>query len=264
MRSYRVNPARRTRLESATVAQFVEEGEARTNRFGPLVARLFFLLVALVCLISGYLLSNDGQFRVRHVEVRGAYFLDQATVTLQIGALGLPIWSVSADATKARVLALGVPRDATVTFRLPDTVVVSLRERTSVYSWIVGPTTYAVSGDGVILGPSDGVGSRVTIADLDGASVHLGDRLDPATLREADYFANNLPRFIGVPSVAAEYSRATGLALHLANGIEIVPGDDQFLADKLTAIAEVWSTALAQSPRPRVIDVQVPTRPIIR
>jgi cell division septal protein FtsQ len=254
---------RRSRLESAASASQAERSGVEASRIASYAARLFFLVVALACVSGGYWLVGDPRFRVRQVEVRGAYFLDRDSVAQQTGVLGLPIWSVSVDTARARVLALGVARDATVSFRTPDTVVVSLRERTSVYAWVVGPATYGVSEDGVILGPSDGVGQRVAIADLDAAAIHPGDRVDPAILREADYFATNLPRFIGVSSVAAEYSRANGLVLHLASGIEITPGDDQRLSDKLMAIAEIWPAALTQLPRPRVIDVQVPARPVI-
>jgi hypothetical protein len=163
-----------------------------------------------------------------------------------------------------RVLGLGVPRDATISYRLPNVVVVAVRERTMEYGWKVGDTTLGVSDDGVILGPTTDTIPRLVVEDRRAIVVRPGDRIDPTVLREADYLALNVPRLISTPSMTIDYADDLGVVVAVPKQATIVIGDDHLLDQKLAALSPVWSAAVSQRPPANVVDLRVPSRPFLR
>jgi cell division septal protein FtsQ len=229
-----------------------------------LVARIFFLALTLGWLTTGFWLVNDSTFRLGRVEARGAYYLTADAVNAAVGNSGESVFWVSTVAATDRVLALGVPRSAAIFFRLPDVIVVAVRERTSAYGWKVGSTTFAVSDDGVILGPTDGTDPRVVVDDRRGRTIRPGERVDQSVLREAGYLADTLPPIVGMSASTLQYSDETGVVVAAPNHVRIIFGDDKTLDQKLAALVPTWSAALSHRHPASVLDLRVPARPIIR
>jgi cell division septal protein FtsQ len=226
--------------------------------------RILFFFLALAWLGSGYWLVSDPRFRVARVEARGAHYLAPETVNAAVAAQGQSIFQISSRSALDRVLALGIPRDATIIYRLPNVVVVVLRERTSANGWKVGDTTFGISEDGVILGPTDETTQRLVVEDRRGLRVRPGDRVAPAVLHEADYLVQTLPIAISTSPSTIDYSDELGVVIEMPNRTRIIVGDDQKLDQKIAALSPAWRAAVSQNPPASVVDLRVPSRPIIR
>jgi cell division septal protein FtsQ len=228
-----------------------------------MIARLFFAATLLVFGYAGYRLLDSATFQVAKVEVRGNYYLDSGVVQKSANVLGANLFGVSTRDVEGRVLALAVPRDVTVTYRLPNLVVISIKERTAAYRWRVGNSTVAVADDGTVLGPVHEVSPQVVVV-ADGPLPNVGDRVDPAMLREATYLFEALPGAAGFSPGEVRYSTDVGIVIPTSVGIQIVVGDDTMIDRKLAAIPPALKAAMAQPKRPTTVDVRVPDRPIIR
>jgi cell division septal protein FtsQ len=238
-------------------------GSSIAQTLGTLIARFTFVAVALAFAYGGFRLVDGPTFHVARVEVRGAYYLDAGDVQKAANVTGAALFRVSAAETERRVLSLGVPRDVTVSFRLPDVVVVSLKERTAAYLWRIDSTTYAVADDGTVLGRARDVGQRVVVV-ASGPPVKVGDRVNTSVLREASYLAQTFPSVAGFAPNEVRYSEDLGVVVPTKSGIQIIIGDDQQLDRKVAAVPPALSAALAQTKRPSFIDLRVPGRPVLR
>ncbi len=206
---------------------------------------------------------DDSAFQVKQVEVRGAYYLNASDVARIAGLVGMPLLRVSTADTERRIMGLQVPRDVTVRFRPPDVAVVVLNERTASYLWSASSIVYAVSDDGVVLGPAKDTGTRVVVVS-DARAIRPGDRVDPAILREAGYLASVLPTVAGFVPTTIRYSPDLGLVVVGPRNVQIIVGDDRLLEQKVAALAPSLGALPARPGAPPTIDVRVPTRPIVR
>lgn len=255
---------RRARLRSSPVIRVVQPApEVTYHPIGQFIVRSFFLLLACSLAFAGYWLVTNPSLGVTSIEVRGAYYLKPAEVTRAANVIGTSPFFVSSGPVRERILALGVPRDVSVRFRPPNVVVIAIKERTAAYNWKVDGTTFAVSDDGVILGQTLDPAQQVVTA-AGGSSIKPGDRVDSALLREAAYLSLAVPKVAGFAPGSIAYSKERGLSFQATRGVQIVVGDDQLLEKKVAAVAPALNAALAQAVVPKVIDLRVPSHPIMR
>lgn len=93
-----------------------------------------------------------GGFEVRRVELRGLNRMDHNTVynaVLDQPSRAMPL--VDLDAIRARLMSFPWIKDARVSRRLPDTLVVDVVERTPAALWQNGRRLFLVDGEGVAL-----------------------------------------------------------------------------------------------------------------
>ena len=91
-------------------------------------------------------------FTVRRVELRGLNRMDHSTVygaVLDQPSRAMPL--VDLDAIRARLMAFPWIKEARVSRRLPDTLVVDVVERTPAAVWQNGRRLFLIDGDGVAL-----------------------------------------------------------------------------------------------------------------
>ena len=168
--------------------------EADANRLAGWMFALFVLAIAIVAAIALGLPAKLGTaageavgeagFRVRSVEVQGTKRMNPAPVyriALDQKAAALPLVDV-AD-IRERLLGFGWVKDARVTRRYPDTLVVDIVERKPAALWQDAKRLNLVDVDGVVL-------DRVPVSQMPdlplligpGANAHasdLNDILDP-------------------------------------------------------------------------------------
>jgi len=225
------------------------------------VRYLAFLAVVTMAIATATLGST---FRVKRTEVYGTLLLDPGTVALTAGLVGENPFLGETAAAEKRVLALGVPRSVTVSYRLPDTAVVDVVERRPAYVWKVDPTLYLVADDGTVLGTTQQENGLVTVVDVDRRAVKPGDKVDARALREAAYLIAALPRMSNLSPPYVLYSHGLGIIVPGPDGIQIAIGDDQDLVAKLQALGPTLKAARAHQPRPSLVDVQDPRHPFFR
>jgi cell division protein FtsQ len=118
------------------------------------VAAVFaFRLPQLLGLAIGEGVGGAG-FTMRRVEIKGAERvsrLDIYNVAFDQDSMAMPL--VDLDATRARLLQFGWIREARVSRRLPDTLVVEVIERQPAAIWQNNQRLSLIDGEGVVLEP---------------------------------------------------------------------------------------------------------------
>lgn len=229
--------------------------------------RLRLVVVALavaVLMAGGMAVLHSPLLAVRHVTVRGAHRVSHRLVVRTAGLSGAPpLVDVDPAVAAARLEQLPWLARATVARRWPDSVVVTVVERTPVVA-LARPASsggYAlVDGDGRVLqwvGVAPG-GLPVLQAPV---TVPVPGRLLAADARPgidvADVFAGALAGRLLVVAVDSSGS----VRLDLGGGVEVVVGRAISLGPKLASLRSVLEGAPPAGPE--VIDVTVPGQPTV-
>ncbi len=144
------------------IARRIPVSEARINRWAAIAFGLFLALIAAVVLVAldvphratvslGEAIGRAG-FTVKRVDVVGIRHMDSAPVyqiALDQQSMAMPL--VDVDAIRQQLLKFGWVKDARVSRRLPDTLVVDIVERTPAALW-QGPEQLAlIDSDGIVI-----------------------------------------------------------------------------------------------------------------
>jgi hypothetical protein len=174
----------------------------------------------LVSAASVYGVANSTAFSYAHVDLEGAAFTDPAAVVSSlVAARGQNLFHLVTGPLEAAIETLPTVRSANVSVRLPDTLVVRVRERTAILVWRVGARRYLVDTEGRLfarLGEDapPGVADLPVVEDRRAASAGLsvGRSIEPIDLDAATRLASLVPADVG--------SEAEGLLVHVndANG----------------------------------------------
>lgn len=174
----RASKARPSRVVPRQVANRlpIDQGKADKVARGALGA--FFGVIAIGTLVAldvpakaghmaGEAIGNMG-FRVRSIDVVGIEKMDHQTVyahALDQRTTALPL--VNTAAVRERLLDYGWVRDARVSRRYPDTLVIDIVERTPAALWQAGDKLNLVDDEGVVL-------DRVPISEMPDLPLLLG------------------------------------------------------------------------------------------
>ena len=136
--------------------------QAKANRLAGWAFGLFVTAIAIVSLVAldvpGKLALAAGEavgdagFRVRSVAVRGTQRMDPKPIyriALDQRTTALPL--VDVDAIRERLLAYGWVKDARVSRRYPDTLVIDVVERTPAALWQDGKRLTLIDAEGNVL-----------------------------------------------------------------------------------------------------------------
>jgi len=145
------------------IAKRIPVSEARINRWAGLAFGLFLALIAAVVLVAldvphramvslGEAIGRAG-FTVKRVDVVGIHHMDSAPVyriALDQQSMAMPL--VDVGDIRDQLLKFGWVKDARVSRRLPDTLVVDIVERQAAALW-QGPDQLAlIDSDGIVIG----------------------------------------------------------------------------------------------------------------
>lgn len=144
------------------IAKRIPVSEARINRWAGLAFGVFLALIAAVVLVAldvphramvslGEAIGRAG-FTVKRVDVVGIRHMDSAPVyriALDQQSMAMPL--VDVDNIRQQLLKFGWVKDARVSRRLPDTLVVDIVERQPAALW-QGPDQLAlIDSDGIVI-----------------------------------------------------------------------------------------------------------------
>jgi cell division protein FtsQ len=234
----------------ASVASKREAGRRRL--------RILLVVVVLALLVAAAgAVTVSPLLDVDQLEVHGVHRVSAAEVETAGGIHrgDAMVW-MDPGSVAGRIEALPYVRDARVTREWPDTVTVTVHERTPV-AWIDGPGAKAlVDGSGRVL--------ETVAAAPAGMPQLLGTKVLPrpgGTIRPADgaRVASGLTGLVaaGTASVAVTDH---GVVLHLVAGPEVRMGEPRRVAVKLRAALAVLNAS--QGETVSYVDVSVPSNPV--
>lgn len=228
------------------------------RRRAPVVAAIVFVLG-----LGGWLLLNSPVFAVRRIEVIGNGSLtSREVVTLSGVQRGENLFRLSVDAIETAVRRSPWVAEVEVERRWPSTVVLDLRERTSV-AWVRTPggAGAVIAGDGVVLAGVAELPRDLPTLGAVGATPIPGARVDapqPA-LRVAASFP---PALRAV--VAAVRAGEGGVTLRLRSGAIALYGAPASLTAKNAALLSLLRQAERDRTAIEYVDVRVPTAPAVK
>jgi cell division protein FtsQ len=213
----------------------------------------FLCVLAAAVLIGGaWALLGSSLLVVRHIKVTGNHQVSSAQIRYRAGIkAGTPLVRLDPAKIATRIDRIAWVRSATVHRSWPDSVVITIRERT--------PELAVASGGEYELVDVAGVVVRTQLTRPAGVPVLApapGRLRGSPAVRAAAGVLGSLPGSIRrrVQSVTTSTSGVTTVTLRLRNGIRVVWGDTARSAAKATELR-----ALMRRSRARYYDVSSPT-----
>jgi hypothetical protein len=124
--------------------------------------QVFGLVVMVGCAAAIWSLAAAPQFAARKLEIRGARFTAGEAVQNIVGLeRSANLFALRTDQAVERLAHLPAVVSARVEVRLPDTVTVTLEERTPRMVWVIGDKRYVVDDGGVLFGMVDAAGNPI-------------------------------------------------------------------------------------------------------
>jgi hypothetical protein len=124
--------------------------------------QIYALILMFLCVLAVVTLGNSPVFKARNLEVHGATFTREDTVSHIVGMSYTPnLFRLRTDRVATELVALPAVESARVDVRLPDTVVVTLVERQPRLIWVVGDRRYVVDDTGFLFGQVDSAGNPI-------------------------------------------------------------------------------------------------------
>ena len=225
----------------------------RRRRYsGRLRSVLLLVLAAGIVVGSVWLVYFSSFVTAQQVRVEGNTSIGTLRVERAADvATGTPLARVDLDAIVARVESIPSVRDVAVSRRWPDTVQISVTERTPVAVVDQGSGLRALDAEGVIFG---GYSTRPTGLPL----VRTPADTSADALVEAGKVVDALPASIATKVDTIEVGSVDRISLVLESSRRVVWGSAEGSREK----AEVLGVLLERSGQ--VIDVSVPGRPTTR
>jgi hypothetical protein len=174
-------------------------------------------LVALAAAAAIYGVASSSAFEYATLRVLGAHYTDVSAVEASLAEIrGENLFRIETSPLETRLSEIATVDRARVEVELPDTLAVTLEERTPILVWKVGDRRYLVDHDGALFAqlgekaPLEAAALPV-VDDERSTSVGLlvGQSLDPVDLDAATRLASLRPADVG--------SAAEGLTLSLTD-----------------------------------------------
>ncbi len=189
---------------------------------------------------------------VRSVSVEGSHVLSAAAVQQAAEVpTGVPLARVDLGAVTGRVESLPAVKSAVVTRVWPDTIQISVTERTAVAAVSEGRSLWALSADGVLFAPMTNVPAGMP-------ELRVGSSPAADTLKAGADLLAALPASLEKKVAYLDLGSPDDITLHLNNGDLVRWGSAAQTATKASVLA-----VLIKRPG-SVYDVSSPGQPTVR
>lgn len=223
-------------------------GEESRRGVSPWRAAFFGVLTLAVISGAAWALLGSSLLAVRHVEVTGNRLVPTAKITAAARIrTGTPLATVNTGAAARRVEGLAPVLSARVSRSWPDTIVITVTERT--------PELAVASAGGYQLIDGDGVLVRIAArkpASMPVLTAPTAGLLGNKAVRAAARVLTSLPRKLRSLVVSVSASAAGAVTLRLAGGVSVVWGAPGYARQKAADLTVLLHT------RARYFDVSDP------
>lgn len=240
-------------------------GERRRRRIPHRRPILFAVLVGLLMIAAGSLYMSP-IFRVQEIQVIGTAGVDSELVRELAKLDGKSMFHLPLDKIERRI-ASGLPlvKAAEAERNWPQSVQITLLERTTWGYWASGNITYAIDQEGVVLEESvSPIIGMPLIRDLDASHMLVGDRVDTDSIMLAIRLAEEVPQLIGLEISSLEHREATGLTAVTSGDYRVVLGDLEDYEYKLAVWKAMESTLGREVMSGHILDLRYGDRPSFR
>ncbi len=221
-------------------------------------------LVAIVAL--GRMAYNSSYCKVSQVVVLGTEQLSSDQVVDATGLLGSHILDLDRDQVVQSLKRWPLVKNASVKWKPPNEIVITIQERQAAALWQVADTKYIVDDEGFVLGeaPSSGPVPEFCIIHSDGQPLQAGHRVDAEAIQLASRLTETLPQTLGMKAQRFEFLTRGGLVVVTDKGWRARFGDMDDFDFKLAVWKELLAEAAQLQMKPQHVDLRFGTRPFYR
>jgi cell division protein FtsQ len=239
-----------------------EETRQRINRAH--FRRTMAILGALAIVGLLVLVYLSPLLRVQNVQVTGAVNLTPDQVQELVASNGQSMFRVDTDAAESRILENTLVRSVSIERSWPNTLKVTLVERTPWASWQIGEKTYIIDSEGRVL-PDVPAPAGPVIHHVDATnSPAQGERVDTAAIGLALLLIDAVPARLQIGITGMEWSSTAGMTLATDAGYRVVIGDGDDLEYKLSVWSQIDASVGRDEMNGRTLDLRFGDRPSLR
>ncbi len=221
--------------------------------------RVASLLLALVLLsILAYFFVSDA-FYVYEATILGSSLVSSDEVFEHAKIEGFSIFFINPLVVQEAVSALPDIREAEVQLRLPNQMVIRVRERQARVVWQTGQERHGVDDEGTIVSLPGGTEPSIVIRDLDSTPRKPGERVELEIIAAAEAYQALVPAL-----TEFGYSQEYGLSIESEHGWRIHLGGREGAETKLAVMRALVEKLENQGAAVEFIDLRFPDSPHYR
>ncbi len=193
----------------------------------------------------------------QHIDVEGTQTLDQSALIDISGLKGKSMLDLPTDAATQRLLQVPAVQSVAISRTWPQTVTITITERTPVAYWSVNGRDYVVDIDGVVL--SSGVPADPAPRIVEPNSTRVlaaGDRVHPDAIALALRITQESTSVLGKKIESLEYTNGIGVTAVFQGGMRVTFGDERSYDYKMAVLDSLMSDLTAQGITPHTVDLR--------
>jgi cell division septal protein FtsQ len=223
---------------------------------GPKLASLLLASVLLSAL--AYFFVSDS-FYVYEATVLGSTLVSADEMMRQTNMEGFSIFFMDPEELEEAISRLPDIRKAEVQLRLPNRMMVNVRERQALVVWETGQERYGVDDEGTVVSLPTEREPSVVIRDLDSIPRVPGEHLDLDIIAAAEKYQALLPGY-----TEFGYSQHYGLSLENEHGWRIHLGGSEGAEVKVAIMRALVESLESQGAVAEFVDLRFPDSPHYR
>lgn len=217
---------------------------------------LSVLLLAVLALLTSQFFTTH-RFYVYDAEVRGNRFVDRKEIYDASGLHEFSIFWIKAEQAEAAISNLPGIKEARVTCRLPNRVMIEVVERQTQIVWQRGDKRYSLDDQGIISSLEAELEGMLLVQDLTTGPLEPGARISPEVIQSALELRQALPEMADL-----QYSEDRGLSFRQGDcAIYLGTGD---MAKKIVILNALLQDLASDGIQPEYVDVRFIESPSYR
>jgi cell division septal protein FtsQ len=265
-RQQRPSTSRRKKRQNQTV---VEQGNVARRRlvdglhrptinWRPLMRHWMFVPILALVAFGAFKLFTSDRFYVVGAEIRGNQRVSSEQIFAASQLEGQNIFWIRPAEISDRVAGLGGIASVSTHIRLPNQVVIDVRELAPLVAWQVGDQVTWIAEDGQVL-PKSGPAPSLQLIDADGAASDPAQPGEEATrrLRPKVLAALRALRGLHVDLNDLHYGAEEGLYLRAPQGWTVYLGVDGDMAGKIARLQAIQKQIATDPSKPKIVDLRL-------
>ncbi|MBI4570992.1 MAG: FtsQ-type POTRA domain-containing protein [Chloroflexi bacterium] len=218
---------------------------------------LAFACLGAVIAVGGFWLYRSPLLTVQDAGVKGNAVLTVEQVRAVAGIEGQSIFRTGFASAEARLRALPLVKDVTISRDWPNGARITVVERQPWGYWQAGSQRYVIDDDGVVIDrPAPQTAPAIVQTDARTSPLAVGDRVPEGAVAAAERLVAEAQQTVGLPVTKLEFSQRAGLTVTLGDSLRVVFGDVQGYEYKIAALFAVLQQAQDEGRNPTRVDLR--------
>lgn len=232
----------------------------------------FVLAAIIVAILAGLILSLP-IWKTSNVQVMGNSLLTEAKVihTANI-PMGENIFLIDLDEARNNFAGIVQIKDIRITRKLPNTIVIDIKERAPFAIAVIGGGTSLIDDEGYIIAKQDlapsaagkDIAKYPVIRGIDKKTLENGNRLNSADRAFIRSALNSFSDSSDFGTVQMDISKRDDIVIYIEDILKVKIGDTSDVERKMSVVKALLGSIKDKWTKAVYIDVKVPDSPVIK